>query len=109
MKYLLILLIMIPSVTALGGISSSENYETYTQLSGGGTNTTSENYDNDLLIGEIAGNTTSENYETCLGFFCISALAPVTEEIIKGLKTIFPLILLLMMLFIATQGKNGRT
>ena len=59
MKWIILLILILPSVQALGGTGTSENYESYIQISGGGTNTTSEGYENDLLIGEITGDTLS--------------------------------------------------
>ena len=104
MKWIILLILILPSVQALGGTGTSENYESYIQISGGGTNTTSEGYENDLLIGEITGDTSSENYKICLGFFCMSRVSVLTDKV-KDLKQYFPLVLLLIMIFVAINKK----
>tara|TARA_R100001530_G_scaffold136267_1_gene116114 strand:- start:2424 stop:2936 length:513 start_codon:yes stop_codon:yes gene_type:complete len=66
MKWLILLLILIPLVSG----SSSENFAINSLvISGGGSNTTSSNYETNLLVGDIAGNTSSGNYSTYLGFW----------------------------------------
>ena len=109
MKYLILLLLLIPSVQALGGSGSSENYAAYTQISAGGTNTTSESYMNNLLVGEIAGNMTSESYDNCLGFWCVSELPATVVDFVKGVKQYYPVILLVMLMFIGTIGRKQKS
>ena len=109
MRYLILLLILLPSVQALGGVGTSENFESYTQISAGGTNTTSESYMNNLLIGEIAGNMDSESYNNCLGFWCVSELPPTVAEFVRGVRQYYPLALLLIMIFIGLGGGKKKS
>ena len=98
MKWIIMMLILLPSVIALGGNGMSENYQTYVELSGGGTNTTSSNYQNNLLVGDIAGNSSSTNYNSELGFWFAkdeNILLTSPQE-----KDVFPLVILLVMMLL---------
>jgi len=73
MKWLILLLLLIPFVSA----TSSENYMINSMvISGGGSNVTSSNYQTNLLVGDIAGETNSSTYQTKLGFWFSEAYNP---------------------------------